>query len=172
MFKRHDVGTCFCQDQSDFEWSFWTGWAKKTLLWTLIGHGIISRLTSVFYPKVGRSYCRVKKIYVVRDAVISNLFLTFHQQFRVPALTIYGLLAASSGLGIKGVSVVLVHLGLSFSVAKLKKPTLSWACNLMLLSTFYIQPLQEIQVGCITWIIVPDFRGVSLFCIKTYTYVK
>uniref|UniRef100_A0A3Q3WC76 Uncharacterized protein n=1 Tax=Mola mola TaxID=94237 RepID=A0A3Q3WC76_MOLML len=117
VFKRHDVGTCFCQDQSDFEWSFWTGWAKKTLLWTLIGH----------------------------DAVISNLFLTFHQQFRVPALTIYGLLAASSGLGIKGVSVVLVHLGLSFSVAKLKKPTLSWACNLMLLSTFYIQPLQEIQ---------------------------
>lgn len=93
-----------------------------------------------------------------------NTFLMFHQQFRVPALTIYGLLAASSVLGIKGVSVVLVHLGLSFSVAQLRKPALSWACNLLLLSTLHIQPLQEIQVGYITWIIlVPDFRGVSLF---------
>uniref|UniRef100_A0A4W6FBD7 Hedgehog acyltransferase n=1 Tax=Lates calcarifer TaxID=8187 RepID=A0A4W6FBD7_LATCA len=103
-------------DPSDFEWSFWTEWAKKSLLWTLTGHGIISRLTSIFYPKL-----------------------------RVPVLTIYGLLAASSVLGVKGVSVLLVHLGLSFSVAQLRKTTLSWACNLLLLSTLHIQPLQEIQ---------------------------
>lgn len=91
----------------------------------------------------------------------------FHQKFRVPALTIYGVLAAGSVLGIKGVTVVLVHLGLSFSVAQLRKPTLSWACILLLLSTLHIQPLQEIQVGCITWfILVPDFRGVSLSCNK------
>ncbi|GLD66452.1 protein-cysteine N-palmitoyltransferase HHAT-like protein [Lates japonicus] len=106
------------RDPSDFEWSFWTEWAKKSLLWTLTGHGIISRLTSIFYPKL-----------------------------RVPVLTIYGLLAASSVLGVKGVSVLLVHLGLSFSVAQLRKPTLSWACNLLLLSTLHIQPLQEIQRG-------------------------
>ncbi|KAG8000253.1 Protein-cysteine N-palmitoyltransferase HHAT, partial [Nibea albiflora] len=106
------------RDPLDFEWSFWTEWAKKSLLWTLIGHGVISRLTAVFYPKL-----------------------------RVPALTIYGLLAASSLLGIKGVCVLLVHLGLSFSVAQLRKPALSWACNLLLLSTLYIQPLQEIQRG-------------------------
>ncbi|XP_044070513.1 protein-cysteine N-palmitoyltransferase HHAT isoform X2 [Siniperca chuatsi] len=108
----------FKRDPSDFEWSFWTEWAKKSLLWTLIGHGVISRLTSIFYPK-----------------------------FRVLALTIYGLLAASGVLGIKGVSVLVVHLGLSFSVAQLRKPVLSWACNLMLLSTLHIQPLQEIQRG-------------------------
>lgn len=71
----------------------------------------------------------------------------FLQQLRVPVLTIYGLLAASSVLGVKGVSVLLVHLGLSFSVAQLRKTTLSWACNLLLLSTLHIQPLQEIQVG-------------------------
>uniref|UniRef100_A0A8C3ATH2 Hedgehog acyltransferase n=1 Tax=Cyclopterus lumpus TaxID=8103 RepID=A0A8C3ATH2_CYCLU len=107
---------CFYQDPTDFEWTFWTQWAKKSLLWTLVGHGVISRLTSIFYPK-----------------------------FRVPALTIYGFLAASSVLGIKGVGVLLVHLGLSFSVAQLRKPALSWAINLLLLSTLHIQPLQEIQ---------------------------
>uniref|UniRef100_A0A3Q3G754 Hedgehog acyltransferase n=1 Tax=Labrus bergylta TaxID=56723 RepID=A0A3Q3G754_9LABR len=106
------------EDTSDFEWSFWTGWAKRSLLWTLIGHGVISRLTSIFYPKL-----------------------------RLPALTLYGLLAATNVLGIKGVSVLLVHLGLSFSVAQLRKPALSWACNLLLLCTFHIQQLQEIQRG-------------------------
>ncbi|XP_026165667.1 protein-cysteine N-palmitoyltransferase HHAT isoform X2 [Mastacembelus armatus] len=108
----------FKRDSSDFEWSFWTEWAKRSLLWTLIGHGVISRFTSVFYPK-----------------------------FRVPALTTYGLVVASSVLGIKGVSVLLVHLGVSFSVAQLRKPALSWACNLLLLCTLHIQPLQEIQRG-------------------------
>nr|XP_040033854.1 protein-cysteine N-palmitoyltransferase HHAT [Gasterosteus aculeatus aculeatus]XP_040033855.1 protein-cysteine N-palmitoyltransferase HHAT [Gasterosteus aculeatus aculeatus]XP_040033856.1 protein-cysteine N-palmitoyltransferase HHAT [Gasterosteus aculeatus aculeatus] len=108
----------FKRDPSDFEWTFWTEWAKKSLLWTLAGHGVISRLTSIFYPKL-----------------------------RVPALTIYGFLAASSVLGIRGVSVLLVHLGLSFSVALLQKSALSWATNLLLLSTLHIRPLQEIQRG-------------------------
>lgn len=106
------------RDPLDFEWSFWTEWAKKSLLWTLIGHGVTSRLMSIFCPK-----------------------------FRVQALTIYGFLAAGRVLGIKGVSVLLLHLGLSFSVALLRKPILSWACNLVLLSTLYIQPLQDVQRG-------------------------
>lgn len=67
-------------------------------------------------------------------------------QLRVPALSLYGFLAASSVLGIKGVCVVLVHLSLNFSVAQLQKPALSWVCNLLLLSTLHIQPLQDIQV--------------------------
>lgn len=79
------------------------------------------------------------------------VYLMFHQQLRVPALTVYGLLAASSVLGLKGVSVLLVHLGLSFLVAQVRKPPLSWACNLLLLSTLHIEPLQEIQVRPITW---------------------
>ncbi|XP_060943661.1 protein-cysteine N-palmitoyltransferase HHAT [Limanda limanda] len=108
----------FKRDPSDFEWSFWTQWAKKSLLWTLTGHGILSRFTSSFYPKL-----------------------------RVPVLTIYGLVAASSVLGVNGVTVLLVHLALTFSVARLRKPALSWGCNLLLLSTLHIQPLQEIQRG-------------------------
>uniref|UniRef100_A0A3Q1GPB4 Hedgehog acyltransferase n=1 Tax=Acanthochromis polyacanthus TaxID=80966 RepID=A0A3Q1GPB4_9TELE len=106
----------FKRDPLDFEWSFWTEWAKKSLLWTLIGHGVVSRLASTFYPKL-----------------------------RLPALTIYGVLAACSVLGVKGVSLLLVHLSLSFSVAQLRKPALSWAFSLLLLSTLHIQPLQDIQ---------------------------
>ncbi|XP_029962555.1 protein-cysteine N-palmitoyltransferase HHAT [Salarias fasciatus] len=108
----------FKRDSSDFEWSFWTEWAKTSLLWTLIGHSVVSRLASIFYPKL-----------------------------RVPAVTIYGLLAACSALGTKGVSVLLVHLALSFLVARLRIPALSWACNLLLLSTLHIQTIQEIQRG-------------------------
>ncbi|XP_030011096.1 protein-cysteine N-palmitoyltransferase HHAT isoform X2 [Sphaeramia orbicularis] len=106
------------KDHTDFEWSFWTEWAKKSLLWSLFWHGVISRLTSIFYPKL-----------------------------RVPALTIFGLAAASRLLGIKGVIVLLVHLGLSFLVAQLRRPALCWACNLLLLSTLHFQTLQDIQRG-------------------------
>ncbi|XP_029927218.1 protein-cysteine N-palmitoyltransferase HHAT isoform X2 [Myripristis murdjan] len=108
----------FKRDPTDFEWSFWSEWAKKSLLWTLIGHGVISRLTAIFFPK-----------------------------FRVPCLLIYGVVAAYSVLGVKGVSVLLVHLSLSFSVAQLRRPALSWTCSLLLLSTLHIQRLQEIQRG-------------------------
>ncbi|TWW78355.1 protein-cysteine N-palmitoyltransferase HHAT [Takifugu flavidus] len=108
----------FKRDPLDFEWSFWTDWGRKSLLWTLAGHGVLSGLMNIFCPKL-----------------------------RVPALTLYGFLAASSVLGIKGVSVVLVHLGLNFSVAKVQKPALSWVCNMLLLSSLHIKPLQEIQRG-------------------------
>ncbi|KAM9727977.1 protein-cysteine N-palmitoyltransferase HHAT [Menidia menidia] len=106
------------RDPSDFEWSLWTEHAKKSLMWTLVAHGVISRLAGIFYPKL-----------------------------KVPALAIYGLLAAGRQLGVKGVSVLLVHLGVSFTVAQLRKPALSWISNLLLLSTLHYQPLQEIQRG-------------------------
>lgn len=83
----------------------------------------------------------------------SNSCLMSAHQLRVPTLAAYGFLAAGSVLGVKGVSVLLVNLGLSFSVARLQKPALSWACNLMLLSTLHIQPLQDIQVGAVTWFV-------------------
>ncbi|XP_054654434.1 protein-cysteine N-palmitoyltransferase HHAT isoform X1 [Dunckerocampus dactyliophorus] len=111
----------FKRDAADFEWTLWTKWAKKSLLWTLIGHGVISRFCSIFYPR-----------------------------FRAAVLTVYGFLAASSLLGIKGVTVLLLHLVLSFSVAQLKRPALSWTCNLLLLCTLHIRPLQEIQPNPLT----------------------
>uniref|UniRef100_A0A3P8ULD8 Hedgehog acyltransferase n=1 Tax=Cynoglossus semilaevis TaxID=244447 RepID=A0A3P8ULD8_CYNSE len=99
------------RDPSEFEWSFWTEWGKKSLLWTFTGHLILSRLLTL----------------------------------RVPTLSVYDFLAACSVLGVKGVGVLLTHMLLSFSVAQLRKPVLSWLCILLLLSTLYIQPLQDVQ---------------------------
>uniref|UniRef100_A0A8C7YTT5 Hedgehog acyltransferase n=1 Tax=Oryzias sinensis TaxID=183150 RepID=A0A8C7YTT5_9TELE len=106
----------FKRDSSDFEWSFWSDWGRKSLLWTLIGHCVVSGLSGYFYPK-----CKVL------------------------AITLYGLLAAVSVLGVKGVSVLLVHLSVTFLVAQLQKPAMSWMCSLLLIATLYIQPIQEIQ---------------------------
>lgn len=64
----------FSQDPLDFEWSFWTEWAKKSLLWTFLGHGVTSRLTSIFYPKVGSSFCKVKYCCYERDVLIEHIF--------------------------------------------------------------------------------------------------
>ncbi|KAM4599620.1 protein-cysteine N-palmitoyltransferase HHAT [Fundulus diaphanus] len=108
----------FKRDPSDFEWSFWTEWAKKSLLWTLVGHGILSRLSTIFHPRL-----------------------------KVLVLTVYDFMAASSVLGFKGVGVLLLHLSVAFSVAQLRKPPLAWIANLLLLSTIHIQPLQDIQRG-------------------------
>ncbi|KAF7220242.1 protein-cysteine N-palmitoyltransferase HHAT isoform X3 [Nothobranchius furzeri] len=153
-FERHfhlekGIFKGFKRDPSDFEWSFWNDWAKRSLLWTLIGHGLISRITSIFYPKL-----------------------------RVPALTLYGFLAASFVLGIKGVSVLLVHLGVSFSVALLRKPTLSWIFNLLLLSTIHIQTLQDIQMrmsdednreeSALSYFLLQSGRIILWWCLAEY----
>ncbi|KAM4606977.1 protein-cysteine N-palmitoyltransferase HHAT [Polymixia lowei] len=123
----------FKRDPTDFEWSFWSERAKKSLLWTLIGHGVTSRLIGSFYPKL-----------------------------RAPALLIYGLVAACSVLGVKGLSVLLVHLGLSFTVAQLRRPALSWACSLLLLSSLHFQPLQEVQRG---WYMTEEEYYLLLFSV-------
>lgn len=68
--KSYGEVTCFFQDPSDFEWSLWTEGAKRSLLWTLIGHGVISRLTSICYPKVGSGFYSITKYTVGRDVLI------------------------------------------------------------------------------------------------------
>ncbi|XP_053730798.1 protein-cysteine N-palmitoyltransferase HHAT isoform X2 [Synchiropus splendidus] len=109
----------FRRDASDFEWTFWTEWAKKSLLWSLTGHAVVSRLTSIAVPKL-----------------------------RMAALTVYGVVAAAGVLGSRGVLVLLLHLSLSFCVAQLKTPALCWSCNLLLLlSTLHLHELQELQRG-------------------------
>ncbi|KAJ8384776.1 hypothetical protein AAFF_G00198620 [Aldrovandia affinis] len=103
----------FKKDPTDFEWSFWSEWAKKSLLWTLLGHAVVSRLTSFFIPQ--------------------GTCLTF------------GLLAAWGALGTRGVGVVLLHTCLSFAVAHLRRPALTWACALLLLASLHLSALEELQ---------------------------
>ncbi|XP_062319464.1 protein-cysteine N-palmitoyltransferase HHAT isoform X1 [Osmerus eperlanus] len=106
----------FKKDPNDFEWSFWSNWAKKSLLCTLFGHAVVSKLSSILVPKL-------------KVAVVSG----------------YGLLVACGTLGIKGVAVIMVHLGLSLGVAQLCRPSMSWCCALLLLSTLHIPPVQELK---------------------------
>ncbi|XP_030642293.1 protein-cysteine N-palmitoyltransferase HHAT [Chanos chanos] len=106
----------FKKDPTDFEWSFWSEWARHSLLWSLIGHAVVSRLAALFLP-----------------------------QFRVAILTLYGFLLACCLLGLKGVAVMMLHLSISLAVAQLHSPTLSWSCALLLLSTLHISSLQDIQ---------------------------
>ncbi|XP_036403106.1 protein-cysteine N-palmitoyltransferase HHAT [Megalops cyprinoides] len=106
----------FKKDPTDFEWSFWSDWAKKSLLWTLLGHAVISRLASILIP-----------------------------QRRVAVLTAYGVLAAWSTLGARGVGVVVLHTCLSFTVAQLRRPALSWTCALLLLASLHVGALEDLQ---------------------------
>lgn len=109
------------KDSTDFEWSFWSYWANRSLLWTLFGHAVVSILSNLFVPR-----------------------------FRVAMLSGYGLLVACGALGVKGMAVVIVHLGLSLAVAQLRRPIFTWSCALLLLFTLHIHPLQELKVSH-TW---------------------
>ncbi|XP_051867810.1 protein-cysteine N-palmitoyltransferase HHAT isoform X3 [Pristis pectinata] len=107
----------FKKDPTDFEWSFWTEWVKKLLLWTLLGHVIISQVTNAFFPK-----------------------------FRTWLLMIYGMLACFITVGYKGLAVILLHLLISFAVAQLRVPALSWLCSVLLLYSLQMDSLGKIQM--------------------------
>ncbi|KAJ8248569.1 hypothetical protein GJAV_G00243400 [Gymnothorax javanicus] len=106
----------FKKDPTDFEWSFWNERARKCLLWSFLGHAVVSKLCSFCFP-----------------------------QGRLAVLTVYGLLAAWAELGTKGVGVLFLHTCLFFGVAHLHSPALTWACALMLLATLYLGALEELQ---------------------------
>ncbi|XP_060789246.1 protein-cysteine N-palmitoyltransferase HHAT isoform X1 [Neoarius graeffei] len=106
------------KDAADFEWSFWNEWAWRSLLWSLIGHAMVSKLSSVCMP-----------------------------QLRKAVLTVYGVLCAWWLLGSRGVAVLMLHLTVSLAVAQLRNPALSWGCTLLLLSTLHISSVQDLQRG-------------------------
>ncbi|XP_041109021.1 protein-cysteine N-palmitoyltransferase HHAT isoform X1 [Polyodon spathula] len=106
----------FKKDPTDFEWSFWTEWGQNYLIWTLIGHSLVSKVSGMCIPK-----------------------------FRVWFLMLYGLLASLFLLGLKGLAVVLLHMALSYTVAMLRVPLLSWLCSLLLLCTLHMSSLEEMQ---------------------------
>ncbi|XP_016135374.1 protein-cysteine N-palmitoyltransferase HHAT-like [Sinocyclocheilus grahami] len=111
----------FKKDPTDFEWSFWNEWAWQSLLWSLIGHAVLSRLADNFLPR-----------------------------FRLAVITVYGFLSAGWLLGVRGVTVLMLHLSISLVVAQLRSPSLSWFCSLLLLSTLNVTALQDLQRGWYT----------------------
>ncbi|XP_056624385.1 protein-cysteine N-palmitoyltransferase HHAT isoform X2 [Triplophysa dalaica] len=106
------------KDPTDFEWSFWNEWAWRSLLWSLIGHAMVSRLTAHYLP-----------------------------QYRLAVYMIYGVLSAGWLLGVRGVVLLMLHLSISLAVAQMRSPALSWCCSLLLLSTLNISAVQDLQRG-------------------------
>lgn len=111
----------FKKDPTDFEWSFWNEWAWRSLLWSLIGHAVVSKLAYYYLP-----------------------------QYRLAVFAMYGLLSAGWILGVRGVIVLMLHLSISLVVAQLRSPVLSWFCSLLLLSTLNVSALQDLQRGWYT----------------------
>uniref|UniRef100_A0A8C2IL36 Hedgehog acyltransferase n=1 Tax=Cyprinus carpio TaxID=7962 RepID=A0A8C2IL36_CYPCA len=111
----------FKKDPTDFEWSFWNESAWQSLLWSLIGHAVVSRLAAYFLP-----------------------------QFRLAVLTVYGVLSAGWLLGVRGLTLLMLHLSISLVVAQLRSPILSWFCSLLLLSTLNVTAFQDLQRGWYT----------------------
>ncbi|XP_066552552.1 protein-cysteine N-palmitoyltransferase HHAT isoform X2 [Amia ocellicauda] len=123
----------FKKDPTDFEWSFWSEWAKKCLIWTMLGHALVSKVSDFYIPKC-----------------------------RAAVLTVYGVLAAASLVGMRGVAVVVLHMSVSYAVALMKRPALSWTCSIALLSTFHMNALQEIQKS---WYETESEYYLLLFCL-------
>ncbi|KAK2878751.1 hypothetical protein Q8A67_019542 [Cirrhinus molitorella] len=111
----------FKKDPTDFEWSFWNEWAWQSLLWSLIGHAVVSKLAAHFLP-----------------------------QFRLAVLMAYGVLSAAWLLGVWGLTLLMLHLSISLVVAQLHSPILSWFCTLLLLSTLNVTAFQDLQRGWYT----------------------
>ncbi|XP_062864037.1 protein-cysteine N-palmitoyltransferase HHAT [Trichomycterus rosablanca] len=118
QLERSIIFWSYRKDSTDFEWSFWTEWACRSLFWSLIGHAVVSQLCTVYMP-----------------------------QRRKAVLTVYGVLCAWWLLGSKGVAVLLLHLSVSLAVAHLRSPALCWGYTLLMLSTLHIGTLQDIQRG-------------------------
>ncbi|XP_067901198.1 protein-cysteine N-palmitoyltransferase HHAT isoform X2 [Heterodontus francisci] len=121
------------EDPTDFEWSFWTEWVMKLLLWTLLGHVIISQVTGAFLPK-----------------------------FRMWLLMIYGMWACFLTVGYKGLVVILLHLFISYTVAQLQVPVLSWLCSVLLLYSLQMDSLGKIQKR---WYETENEYFLLLFCL-------
>lgn len=112
-----EEGTLFWglkKDTLDFEWSFWTGWARVPLLVLLIGHIVVS-LASRYFMRALQPWC----------------------------LMIYGMFACWFLLGIYGFGLLLLHIAVSYTVAQLRIPLLSWVCSLFLIATLQVEAIEE-----------------------------
>ncbi|XP_048392654.1 protein-cysteine N-palmitoyltransferase HHAT isoform X4 [Stegostoma tigrinum] len=123
----------FKKDPTDFEWSFWTEWTRKLLLWTLLGHILVSQVTKAFLPK-----------------------------FRIWLLMMYGMLACFLTVGFKGLVVILLHVSISYAVAQLRVPVLSWLCSIILLYSLQMDSLGKIQRR---WYKTENEYFLLLFCL-------
>lgn len=74
----------------------------------------------------------------------------------------YGIAACWFLLGSKGLTMIFVHTSISYLVARLKNPVLTWLTSLLLLSTLHLSSIEEVKVITI----------VIFVCVKISYFVK
>ncbi|KAL6042090.1 hypothetical protein STEG23_003940, partial [Scotinomys teguina] len=106
------------KDPTDFEWTFWLEWGKRSLVWLFLGHLAVSQLATLLAKK--------------------------HRPWIV---MVYGMWACWCVLGTPGVVMVFLHTTIAFCVAQFRSMFLSWLCSLLLLSTLRLQSVEEVKRG-------------------------
>ncbi|XP_058021289.1 protein-cysteine N-palmitoyltransferase HHAT isoform X2 [Ahaetulla prasina] len=106
------------KDPVDFEWSFWMEWGKGYILWLLFGHLVVSLVSSIYMEK-----------------------------YKPWFLMVYGIAACWFLLGSKGLTMIFLHVSISYLVAQLKNPVLTWLTSLLLLSTLHLSVIEEVKRG-------------------------
>ncbi|XP_042302080.1 protein-cysteine N-palmitoyltransferase HHAT isoform X2 [Sceloporus undulatus] len=104
------------KDPVDFEWSFWMEWGKGYILWLLLGHIVVSQVSSIYMEK-----------------------------YKPWLLMAYGVAASWFLLGTKGLLVIFLHVAVSYFIAQFKNSILTWMSSLLLLSTLHLPALEEIK---------------------------
>ncbi|XP_062827788.1 protein-cysteine N-palmitoyltransferase HHAT [Anolis carolinensis] len=104
------------KDPVDFEWSFWLEWGKGYILWLLLGHMVVSQVSSLYMEK-----------------------------YKPWVLMAYGVAASWFLLGTNGLLVIFLHVAVSYLVAQFKNSLLTWMSSLLLLSTLHFPALEEIK---------------------------
>ncbi|XP_063159176.1 protein-cysteine N-palmitoyltransferase HHAT isoform X3 [Candoia aspera] len=106
------------KDPVDFEWSFWMEWGKRYILWLLFGHLVVSLVSSIYMEK-----------------------------YKPWFLMVYGIAACWFLLGSKGLTMIFLHVSVSYLVAQLKNPVLTWLTSLLLLSTLQLSAIEEVKMN-------------------------
>ncbi|XP_056424186.1 protein-cysteine N-palmitoyltransferase HHAT isoform X2 [Hyla sarda] len=104
------------KDISDFEWSFWTEWARLRLFWLMLGHALLSQFAKIFFKK-------------------SHPWL----------LMVYGMVACWLVLGTKGLVTILLNTAIFYATALMKIPMVTWLSCLFMLLLFHNESVEDIQ---------------------------
>ncbi|XP_075451826.1 protein-cysteine N-palmitoyltransferase HHAT isoform X2 [Ascaphus truei] len=106
------------KDPTDFEWSFWMEWGQWPLIWLMLGHVVVSQLARIFFVKL-----------------------------RPWFLMVYGMVACWFVLGTNGLAVIFLTMCISFLIAQLKIPLLTWLNSLLMLFILRNKSVENIQRG-------------------------
>ncbi|XP_018118055.1 protein-cysteine N-palmitoyltransferase HHAT isoform X3 [Xenopus laevis] len=105
------------KDATDFEWSFWTEWARWPLLYLSVGHVLVSQLSRRYF-----------------------------EQIRPWFLMAYGMFACWLLLGSQGTALIFLNTCVSFVVAQLKMPSLIWLSSVVMLLMLHIGAVEDVQM--------------------------